>query len=505
MTSLSKANFSKLPNVTDTDKSFLEKALPERVIQFGEGNFLRAYINWMIHQMNKQEVFNGRTVAIQPTPHGKVVPKLKAQDNLYTTILQGVSDGEEKQEIEINSSISRSLNPYEEWETFLALAEKNTIEFIFSNTTEAGIVYMDEPYPKNESPLSFPGKLTALLHRRFIFTNGSSETGFVIIPCELVEENGSLLKSIVIKLARHWELGEAFVQWVEKHNTFCNTLVDRIVPGYPRENAAKWEQKLGYQDHLMTIGEPFHLFVIEADEELEERLPFQKTGLNVKWGKVRPFRKMKVSLLNAPHTLLFSVGFLSGLQTVKEVMEDQTANEYVKKIIYEDILPILDFEKNEKKAFADSVIERFQNPFVRHQLTDLGLNAVQKLKSRVFPILDQHVDLYLKVSETFSFSIAALFHYYRPEAIEDGHFLSKKNGMEYKGRDDEVVLKIFKEFWETKPSFGLEDVLSNQEVWGRDLTKVPGMARDVAYFFKEIEACGAKAAMQDMLITSIKR
>ncbi|WP_173917223.1 tagaturonate reductase [Halobacillus sp. Marseille-Q1614] len=499
MITLNKDNISKLSHISATDKELIQKELPEKVIQFGEGNFLRAYINWMIQQMNKQDLFNGRTVAIQPTPHGKVVPKLKKQDNLYTTILQGIEDGKEKQEIEINSSISRSINPYDEWEAFLSLAEKDSIEFIFSNTTEAGVVYMEEDYPVKESPLSFPAKLTALMHRRFIYAKGDPEAGFVIIPCELIEENGSLLQSIVIRLAKEWDLDEEFIQWVEKHNIFCNTLVDRIVPGFPRENLDEWEQKLGYQDILMAVGEPFHLFVIESDKELKNKLPFLEAGLNVKWGEVQPFREMKVSLLNAPHTLLFSVGFLSGLKTVREVMENPVSSSYVKRVIFKDILPLLSFEQEEKKAFADSVMERFQNPFVKHQLSDLGLNAVQKMKSRVFPLLNKHIELHQRVPDAFSFSIAALFHYYRPTTIHDGHFLSVKDGVEYKVRDDEVVLQTFMQFWQTEGSITIQEVLSNEKVWGRDLNQLPGMTRAVVHFFEAIEENGAKVAMKEML------
>ncbi|GGF24129.1 altronate oxidoreductase [Halobacillus andaensis] len=494
MPSLNKANVSDLPNINQTDQTLINKQLPERAIQFGEGNFLRAYINWMLQQMNKQDLFNGRTVAIQPTPHGKVVPKLNKQDGLFTTILQGIEDGEEKQDIEINSSISRSINPYEDLEELLKLAESEYIEFIFSNTTEAGLVYMEEAFPETESPLSFPGKLTALLYRRFTYRNGDPESGFTIIPCELVENNGNLLQSIVLRLAKEWELPAAFCEWVENDNTFCNTLVDRIVPGYPKDTVGDWEQKLGYKDTLMAVGEPFHLFVIESGQPLEKKLPFQKAGLNVKWDQVKPYRDLKVSLLNAPHTLLFSVGFISGLNTVREVMEDEVVSSYVRRVIYEDILPHLSFNRKEKESFADSVIERFQNPFVKHQLADLGLNAVQKLKSRVFPLLNQQGN----VPSTISFSLASLIHYYKPYSIHEGHFMGLHEGRQYKVRDNEVVLETFIDFWR-KDQHTEEDVarlLSIQKLWERDLSH---LTECVFEYFKSIDRQGAKAATQQML------
>ncbi|WP_101846248.1 tagaturonate reductase [Halobacillus sp. Marseille-P3879] len=492
MPSLNKETARKLTK--DADKSQLEKELPEKVIQFGEGNFLRAYINWMLQQMNKQQLFNGRSVAIQPTPHGKVVPKLNKQDGLFTTILQGIEDGKEKQEIEVNSTISRSINPYEDWEGLLKLAESESIEFIFSNTTEAGLAYKEEAFPESESPLSFPGKLTALLYRRFTHTNGGA--GFTIIPCELVEDNGNLLKSIVLRLAQEWKLPEAFAEWVENRNIFCNTLVDRIVPGYPKDTVKEWESRLGYEDTLMAVGEPFHLFVIEADSSLEEKLPFQKAGLNVKWDEVKPYRDLKVSLLNAPHTLLFSVGFLSGLNTVREVMEDNTISSYVRRVIFDDILPHLPFDQKEKEAFATSVIERFQNPFVKHQLVDLGLNAVQKLKSRVFPLLkyQEHVPV------SFSYSLAALLHYYKPYTLHSGHLMGLHKGRQYKVRDDEIVLNAFTEFWKYKQQNkeDIADLLSNQKIWEQDLSY---LTEDVFHYFENIGLSGAKAAAEMMLQT----
>ncbi|SFJ50592.1 tagaturonate reductase [Halobacillus dabanensis] len=492
MVRLTKETVKNIQSIHASNKTLIHKELPERAIQFGEGNFLRAYLNWMLEKMNQQGLFNGRTVAIQPTPHGKVVPKLHKQDNLYTTILQGVENGEETQEVEVNSTISRSINPYESWEELLKLAESDSMEFIFSNTTEAGLVHMEEEFPRTSSPLSFPGKLTALLYRRFTHTNGGR--GFTIIPCELVEENGSLLKSIVLRIAEDWDLSEDFKKWVDDQNTFCNTLVDRIVPGYPKENSKEWEQKLGYEDVLMAVGEPFHLFVIEADEPLEEKLPFKEAGLNVKWAEVKPYRDLKVSLLNAPHTLLFSVGFLSGLQTVKDVMEDDVVSSYVRSVIYKDILPGLSFDEKEKESFAASVLERFQNPFVKHQLTDLGLNAVQKWKSRVFPLLPKDE----MIPDSIALSLASLLHYYRAQTIYEGHFMGSYQGTEYKVRDDQVVLDAFIDFWNKgeQDHGAITSLLSNENLWGRDLSPA---ADAVWEYFHSIRTKGARNTTAQML------
>ncbi len=490
---LTKTSVSSLESIDASDLNLIEKDLPEKAVQFGEGNFLRTYINWMIQKMNKQQLFNGRLVAIQPTPHGKVVPKLNAQDGLYTTILQGIENGKEKQEVEVNSTISRSINPYEDWDALLKLAEEPSIEFIFSNTTEAGLAYKKEEFPVNESPLSFPGKVAALLYRRFVYTDGDPEAGFTIIPCELVEYNGDLLKSIVLRLAREWGLPDAFSNWVNRHNSFCNTLVDRIVPGYPRENAAALEGHLGYEDKLMAVGEPFHLFVIEAEHALEHKLPFQQAGLNVKWAEVKPFRDLKVSLLNAPHTLLFSVGFLSGLETVREVMEDEVMAPYVRHIIQVDILPNVPIAAEEKQAFADSVIERFQNPFVKHQLADLGLNAVQKFKSRVFP-LKRYTET---LTDSMLFSLAALIHYYRPHTLHEGYFMGIDHNREYKVRDDEEVLEQFTAFWKTNQSKEeVTSLLSQTDLWEEDLSNY---TEEIFHWFEAIRNLGVKNAVCDLL------
>ncbi|SDO33051.1 tagaturonate reductase [Halobacillus aidingensis] len=493
MERLNRETAAHLPTIDVSNKSMIDKELPIRAIQFGEGNFLRAYLNWMLERMNRKQLFNGRTVAIQPTPHGRVVPKLEKQDHLYTTILQGMEDGEEVQHVEVNSTIARSINPYDDWGSLLALAEQDSIEFIFSNTTEAGLAYMQEAFPENESPLSFPGKLAALMYRRFIHTKGDPQSGFTIIPCELVEENGKLLKAIVVRVAKEWSLPASFLKWVDDHNVFCDTLVDRIVPGYPGESAEEWQKKLGYEDVLMAVGEPFHLFVIESELPLEHKLPFQKAGLQVKWAEVKPYRDLKVGLLNAPHTLLFSVGFMVGLRTVKEVMADDVVSTYVRQVLYKDLLPRLSFDDTEKSQFADSVIERFQNPFVKHKLSALGQNAVQKLKSRVFPLISEDE----KLPESIALSLASLLHYYKPHTIHEGHFMGVHNGEEYKVRDDQVVLEAFIDFW-SKDQQGKEEVrslLRDERLWGRNLALHTDM---IFNYFDDINQHGAKTTTESL-------
>jgi len=478
---------------------FDQENLPEKVVQFGEGNFLRGFVDWMIQQVNKQGLFNGRIVAIQPTPHGKVVPKLNEQDGLYTFLLQGIEDGEKIEKYEVVSSISRGINPYENWDEVLTLAESETIEFVFSNTTEAGLTYTKETYSPNVSPLSFPGKLAAFLHHRFRNQNGNPAAGLTMIPCELVEGNGDLLKEIILKISDDWGFDEDFKAWVKKHNHFCNTLVDRIVPGYPKDNIERYQEKLGYKDQLFGVGEPYHLFAIEADSTVSKSLPFEQAGLNVKWGDVTPYRDLKVSILNAPHTMMFSVGYSAGLNTVYEVMEDSQLFQFVQTAIEQEILPVVPFDEREKRQFANSVIERFKNPFVKHSLNDLGLNAFSKFKTRVLPLLSIWIDEKQEIPPFMSFSLAALLAYYRPKTIiNEEQMIGTRGVEEYSIRDSKEAIRVMSEGWDMynnkKQTIEqlVQTVLRQEVLWGRDLSKIEGFTQKVSSDLEEIVHSGVR-------------
>ncbi|WP_227521982.1 tagaturonate reductase [Bacillus solitudinis] len=482
--------------------------LPEKVIQFGEGNFLRGFIDWMIHEMNKQGLFNGKVVAIQPTPHGKVVPKLNKQDSLYTVALRGIGNGKVVESNEIISSISRGINPYTDWSEVLKVAESSDIQFMFSNTTEAGLTYSKEEYSTESAPLSFPGKVTAFLHHRYKVMNASPDAGMVIIPCELVEGNGDLLKELVIKIANDWELSSEFIQWVESENQFCNTLVDRIVTGYPKDNIEEFQNLLGYEDILLTAGEPYHMFAIEAGEEVAERIPFHKAGLNVKWGDVTPFRELKVRLLNGPHTMMFAACYLSGADTVLEAMEDNDLVAFVKQGLYEEILPTVKMEEAEKNSFVDSVIERFLNPYNRHFLADIGMNAVYKFKSRLIPSLLDYQQLNNKLPRSIIFSLAALIVYYRPDRKEGEFLVGKRGDIEYTIRDNKEAITVFSKVWsqfDNKPESVktlVEKVLTQSELWGMNLTTIDSLVELVVFDVSNILDLGMKESLKQ--ITHVK-
>lgn len=488
------------------EKFHEDTRFPERVVQFGEGNFLRGFVDWMIHQLNKNGLFKGKVVSIQPTPHGKVVPMLTAQDGLYTFILQGIQNGNLLEKYEIISSISRGINPYENWNEVLKVAELPDIKFVFSNTTEAGLTYKDEPFILHQSPSSFPGKLTVFLYHRFLKYNGNHKTGLTILPCELVENNGDLLKEFVLKHSSEWNLGEEFMEWINQHNLFCNTLVDRIVPGYPKKNLRYFQELLGYEDSLIGVGEPYHLFAIDGNETLAEKLPFHKIGLNVKWGDVTPYRQLKVSILNAPHTCLFSVGFLSGLNSVVEVMDDEKVREFVIRLLWDEILPVIDYEQREKEEFAHTVIERFSNPFVEHALNDIGLNAVSKFKTRVLPILLKYMEKHSQVPLHLSFSLAALFYYYRPAIIiDEEHMTGNRSGNEYQIRDSKAAILAFSEGWDTYNTSCLEldqivrKILANDRLWEIDLTKIDGLEKTVTHYLESMLKIGMHKSLSQII------
>ncbi|ARK29554.1 tagaturonate reductase [Halalkalibacter krulwichiae] len=476
--------------------------LPEKIIQFGEGNFLRGFVDWMVHEMNKQGLFNGKVVAIQPTPHGKVVPKLKAQNCLYTLALRGIENGQVVESNEIISSISRAINPYSDWEQVLKVAESKDLEFVFSNTTEAGLTYLEEAYNPTSSPLSFPGKVAAFLYHRYQVMNGSPDAGLVMIPCELVEGNGDVLKELVVRYATDWKLSTDFIQWVEECNQFCNTLVDRIVTGYPKDNIDQYNELLGYEDVLLTAGEPYHMFAIEANEDVSMRLPFDKAGLNVKWGDVTPYRELKVRLLNGPHTMMFAACYLSGVDTVLEAMEDENLSEFIKQGIYEEILPTVKMEDSEKRQFVDSVIERFLNPYNKHYLADIGMNAVYKFKSRLIPSLLDYVKAENSLPRSIVFSLAALFVYYRSDRTEGEFLIGKREADEYTIRDNKEAITAFSNAWNDfdGSESGLENLVSGllerSDLWGMNLNEIIGLQDMLVAFLSNILQDGMKESVK---------
>lgn len=469
--------------------------LSEKIVQFGEGNFLRGFIDWMVDEMNRKGLFNGRIVAIQPTPHGKVVPKINEQDGLYTVVLRGVMDGQITKKTQIVSSLSRGINPYENWRDVLKVAEDRNIGIVFSNTTEAGLTYQKEGYIPNRSPLSFPGKLTAFLYHRY----QNKGPGVIIIPCELLEDNGDLLREIVLKICDDWELPSHFKKWVQHENQFCNTLVDRIVTGFPAEDITQFNKELGYEDQLLTVGEPFHLFAIDGDSNVQEKIPFRKAGLNVHWSQVATLRTIKTRILNGAHTMMFAAGTLAGKSTVYNVMEeDKELGRYIRQAIKNDILPTLNVDDYEKRSFFEATIERFLNPYNHHKLSDIGLNSIFKFKSRLLPTLIGYYDQFGKLPRFIVFSLAALIVLYRPERTEGNVLIGRRLNEEYMIRDDEKNILFFDWVWQQHEPLAdvLEKILFEQKLWGMDLNKVKGLRENLLDDVLEIQNQGITLAIE---------
>ncbi|MTI60405.1 MAG: tagaturonate reductase [Firmicutes bacterium] len=478
---------------------------PERVIQFGEGNFLRAFVDWMFHQMNKEGVFKGRAVIVQPIPQGRV-SNLNKQDGLYTLFLRGKQDGKVVDQREVMTAVSRGLEAYTQWDEVLKLAENPEIEFVVSNTTEAGIVYSSDDKLDDTPPDSYPGKLTAYLYRRYQFFNGASDKGMLIIPVELIERNGDILREVVIKLADNWKLPEGFKDWIREHNIFVNTLVDRIVTGYPFKEKDKLEEELGYCDENLDTGEIFHLWIIEGDESLKEKLPFHKAGLNVRWvDDVTPYRSRKVKILNGAHTSTVPVSYLAGIDLVRDAVDDQLLSDFIKKVIFENIIPTMSLSVEELEDFSKKILERFANPFIDHKWLDISLNSTSKFKTRVLPSLLEFIEEKEELPDKLVFSLAALITFYKGTEIRDKHLVAYRQQEEYLIKDDMSALEFFADLWGRYENNELgieklaEEVLGHQEFWQQDLNKLPGLTAAVTDYLKKIKEQGVKKCLTVLL------
>ncbi len=454
--------------------------LPERVIQFGEGNFLRGFADWMLDVMNAQGVFNGKAVVVQPIRVG-AAQILNEQSGLYTLILRGVQGGRVVEQRRLITSVSRALNPYDDWAAVVACACNPQIRGFVSNTTEAGIAYVGEDYVRGRTPESFPAKVAALLWERFQTLGQAQAPGLVFFPCELIDRNGENLKNIVLQHATDWNLGAAFTDWVTQQNHFLNTLVDRIVPGYPAAEVEQLSRELGYTDALLDTGEFFHLWVIEGPDHLAGEFPFRQAGLNVIWtDDMTPYRTRKVRILNGAHTASVLAAYTSGLNTVLEMMQDEVFGAFVRRAVFEEVVPTIALPEQEKAGYAEAVLERFRNPFIRHELLSISLNSVSKWKVRVLPSLLDYRTRFGALPPALVFSLAALINFYNGADAGDGTLRGARRGEPYPIRDDPDVLRLFEKHWQAfRRSRDVRAlvtaVLANDLLWGRDLTVLPGL------------------------------
>lgn len=479
--------------------------LPERVIQFGEGNFLRAFADWMIHLLNQQNLFNGRVVVAQPIKEG-LADMVNEQEGLYTLLLRGLRDGKPVEEKEIISSISRCLNPYTQWDAYLKCAEDPYIEYVISNTTEAGITFDKDDKFENEPPTSYPGKLTSYLYHRFQYFKADPSKGMVIMPCELIDRNGDNLKKAVLQYIELWNLPQEFSRWVAENNHFLNTLVDRVVTGYPRDEIKDIIASLGYEDSLVNTGELFHLWVIEGPKELSERLPFHKIGLNVIWTEdMTPYRTRKVRILNGAHTASVPAAFLYGLDTVGEMMDHEVMGKYVRQIIQDEIIPSIDLDRSMLEEFANAVVERFQNPYIKHYLLSILLNSSSKFKARVLPSILEYHKLNGSLPKKLVFSLAALVAVYKDGKVDGTGMQASREQGEFTMKDDMWALEFFKGTWSnfdgSKQSAKVvaEKVLKNTQLWDKDLTEISGFADCLAEYLYKITNIGMQKTIAELI------
>ena len=415
----------------------------ERIIQFGEGGFLRAFVDWIVQLTDEKTDFDASVVVVQPIEKG-MCDMLEKQNCVYTLIMRGLKDGVPTVDKKVIDCISRTVQPYRDFDEYLKLAENSDFRFVVSNTTESGIAFDDSDRPDNAPNITFPAKVTMLLKKRFDL----GLNGFIFLPCELIEKNGQTLKKYVLEYAKLWNFGTDFEKWVGNKNIFCNTLVDRIVTGYPRDEKID----LGYEDNMLDTSEIFHLWVIEAKDDeqriLKNEFPFEKAGLNIiVTDNLDRYRTRKVRILNGAHTSMIPYALLSKIETVGECMKDEKMSRFVKECVFDEIIPTLDLPTDELIDYANNVFERFSNPYIKHMCSSIALNSVSKFKVRVLPSILEYIKRKGEMPKRLLFSFARLIEFYKTDMPND----------------DKDVMKFMKES-------DAKTILSNEKLWGEDLS-----------------------------------
>lgn len=478
---------------------YLLKDAPERVLQFGEGNFLRAFVDYFIDMLNEKTGFNSKVVLCQPIAPG-LADKINEQEGLYTLYLRGFQDGAKVNKKRIISCVSRCLNPYNDFEEVLKCAENPDLRYITCNTTEAGIAYDPSCRFTDVPASSYPGKLTQFLYRRFQTFGSETGKGFVILSCELIDNNGKELEKCVLQYAAQWELGDDFMNWIREENLFCSTLVDRIVTGYPRSEADSINEENGYVDNLIDTGEIFGFWVIEGPESLKEELPFEKAGLPVLiTDDHKPYKQRKVRILNGAHTSFVLGAYLAGQNIVRDCMNNEVICGFMNKTIYDEIIPTLTLPKEELEEFAASVTERFKNPFIDHALLSISLNSTSKWKARVMPSLKGYLEKTGTLPKCITASFAFYLAFYRGQELKEDGFHAVRGNDEYIINDDRAVLEFFNAHKQDNAAALTHAVCTNTDFWGEDLSKLPGFEESVAQTLKAIEENGTYEVMKACL------
>ncbi len=482
-------------SVMQANSQWQRTTRPIKIMQFGEGNFLRAFIDWMIHTSNQKGLMHTGVVVVQPLEVGRI-DALAQQDGLYNLMLAGVEQGVTKEETTVIDCLQEFINPYTQYQEYLNYAKSEALEIIFSNTTEAGITFDATDTNHATCPNTFPGKLLAFLHARYKHFAGDMACGLEIVPCELIDANGDALKHALVQLAETMHYDADFIAWLTQANHFANTLVDRIVSGYPRDTIAQIEQTLGYTDNSVVQGEIFHLFVVEGSDRLKEVMPFDKAGIDCLFvDSIKPYKERKVKILNGAHTAMVPVAYLCGIDTVGEAIATPLIHQFVTEAINHEIIPTINLPEREKTAYGAAVMERFKNPFVVHPLLSISLNSMTKYVTRILPSVLDYIELYGALPRRLLFSLAALMVFYRGIRHEQPIPL----------QDDQFFLDFWKEQWaehgagQMNTEALVRNFVSMQDHFGVDLTKVDGLVGCLVDAVDAILDSGMQQAVENLL------
>ena len=469
---------------------------PEKILQFGTGVLLRGLVDYLVDNANRQGIYEGRVVVVKSTDGDTT--EFSSQDNLYTTHIKGISQGELVDQVLINAAISRVLQSNANWREILDAVHQPALQTIISNTTEVGIQYVPEKVTTGV-PSSYPGKLLAVLWERYSYFKGAANTGFVIVPTELVVNNGHLLKDIVLQLAAFNEMPQAFINWIHADNHFCNSLVDRIVPGKPR-NLAEIATKAGYIDQLWIEVEPYLLWAIEGNEYVREVLSFYKGDDRMLIAdSITPFREQKLRLLNGSHTAAVPLAFLSGLNTVYECMQDEYMRHFFRAVVLEEILPTIADSCPTATAFATDVLDRFANPFIAHKLISITFQESSKMNARNVRTLIRYHEKYQALPPHLCLGFAAMLLFLQPAREENGKYFGSRGNEEYVITDDNAP--VFAAWWRDQADIStmVAGICSDPRLWETDLTAIPGFAAEVASLLTTLKSEGVKGLIQSQL------
>lgn len=469
---------------------------PVRVLQIGEGNFLRAFVDYAIDAANEENGFDGNVAIVMP--RARKNERFASQDNLYTVCLRGQKDGKPYKENRVIRCIDSVLGAYDDYDAFMKLAELDTLRFVVSNTTEAGIVYEDGDRFDDCPPKTFPAKLTKFLFARYRHFHGAADKGLVMLPVELIDHNGETLKRCVLQYAALWQLEDGFQSWLDEACIFASTLVDRIVAGYPKDQAAAYEAELGYTDCLLDQGEPFGLWVI-GDPRVRDMLPISTDKLQVEFTEdIEKFKEQKVRILNGAHTSMVLGAYLAGFDYVGQCMKDKAVRTQLEQSVFGEIVPTVHLPEEKAKAFASAVFERFENPFVNHALLSISLNSLSKWRARVLPTLKDSFEKNGRLPKWLTYSLAALLAFYHTTEQGDGCLIGHRGAGTYEIHDDADKLEQIAKWAGGPDAEYIHEIMSQTGWWGEDLTKIAGLEQAVAGHFARIAKIGAKAHIEEL-------